>query len=87
MSTLAISNGSALSGESFEDSPTESDPMGGNMGLETPYIEPEPPPEPTEESPFFEVNDLDPQYVNGQRVTMTLQGLTLIGPVASALFR
>ena len=55
------------------------------MGLETPYVEnPEDPPPPNE-FPFFAVNQLDPTYVNGQRVTMTVDGLAVSFAVGTML--
>ena len=51
--------------------------MGGNMGLATPYVENPGDPPPPNEFPFFAVNQLDSTYVNGQRVTMTVDGMAV----------
>ncbi|MEJ7860897.1 MAG: hypothetical protein WKF90_04585 [Pyrinomonadaceae bacterium] len=58
--------------------PAEFDPLGGNVGLSTPYIYltggsgyPREPEIPT----LQRLSDESPMYVNGQRVTATLDGI------------
>ncbi len=68
------SNGIDIYSEGAEGSPAELDPLGGNVGLSTPYIEITVPPEPG--YPTFELLGYEsPMYVNGQRVSATLDGI------------
>ncbi|MGB7201465.1 MAG: VCBS repeat-containing protein [Pyrinomonadaceae bacterium] len=73
-----FSNGNVIEeGANYNGAPAEFDPMGGNTGLETPYVEdpPDPPP-PDPDYPYLEMNDFEPTYVNGLRVTtMTIDGI------------
>ncbi len=72
--------GAAVStGDGGDGSPVETDPLGGNVGTYTPYIELsssgwDPQPEYPMLLPFF---DDAPQYVNGQRVSCTLDGVAI----------
>ncbi|MCA1638263.1 MAG: hypothetical protein LC768_08005, partial [Acidobacteria bacterium] len=55
-----MTDGSTISWEGTEGSPAELDPLGGNVGLSTPYIAPEPivpePEIPTLENLYDEAN-------------------------------
>jgi hypothetical protein len=62
---------------SYDGAPAELDPMGGNVGLSTPYIQLYEPPQPTEEFPFLEIFGDSPMYVNGQQVSCTLDGMSV----------
>lgn len=75
----SLSNGTPLVGAgSYDGAPAETDPMGGNMGMETPYIEePPPPPDPTPDFPFLQIFGDSPMYVNGQQVTCILDGMSI----------
>ncbi len=69
-----MTNGTVIYGEGYDGAPAEIDPLGGNAGLSTPYIEliePPPPEYPT----LIPYNFDSPMYVNGQRVTATLDGV------------
>jgi hypothetical protein len=72
--------------EQAEESPAELDALGGNVGLSTPNVpEPEPIP-PPENSPFQIMHEDSPMYVDGQRVTATLDGLPIgIGRLSSLM--
>jgi hypothetical protein len=64
-------------GENTERSPGELDPMGGNMGLSTPYVQlndTPPPPDPVSPT-YFQTETDSPMYVNGQKVTFYLDGI------------
>ncbi|MEJ7860895.1 MAG: VCBS repeat-containing protein [Pyrinomonadaceae bacterium] len=71
-------DGSPIYGEGADGAPAELDPMGGNVGLSTPYyaINSEPPPEPQIPT-LYPMDDASPTYVNGQRVTATLDGMPI----------
>lgn len=72
------SGGVAFEGDGGEVSPVEADPMGGNTGTATPYIEFLPPYEPPQDFPMLEPIMTDsPMYVNGQRVTCNLDGMAI----------
>jgi hypothetical protein len=67
-------------GEGTERSPAETDPMGNNMGLSTPYIAvPDPPPPDTENSTFFPLDSDSPLIVNGQTVKCFIDGMEWLG--------
>ena len=69
-------DGTTIYGEGAEGSPAELDPMGSNVGLYTPYIELIQPIEP--EYPSLQPLNMDmPVYVDGQRVTATLDGMEI----------
>lgn len=69
-------SGTAIDSEGAEGSPAELDPLGGNVGLSTPYITFAPPIEP--EYPSLQpMNEFMPMYVNGQQVTCTLDGMSI----------
>jgi hypothetical protein len=62
----------------LEDGFAELDAMGGNVGLATPYIELNPFPFPQSENPpLMGITDDSPTYINGQRVTATLDGFPI----------
>ncbi len=67
-------DGVALLGEGYDGAPAEFDPLGGNAGLTTPYIELIEPP-PPENQYLIPFNRDSPMYVNGERVTVTLDGI------------
>ncbi len=72
------SSGVAVSGDGqYEGAPAEMDPMGGNAGLSTPYIQLDPAPPPDQEYPYFQVHGDDMMIVNGQRVPCTFYGFTI----------
>ncbi len=67
------------SGDGGDGSPVETDPLGGSVGTSTPYIQQfnsgwEPSPEYPMLHSYF---DDAPQYVNGQRVSATLDGIAI----------
>ncbi len=69
----------AASGDGGEGSPVETDPLGGSVGTSTPYIQQfnsgwEPSPVYPMLHSYF---DDAPQYVNGQRVSCTLDGMAV----------
>ena len=68
--------GDAIYGEGAEGSPAELDPLGGNVGLYSPYFTFVNPPAPEDPSLFL-LGEESPQYVNGQRVTCQLDGLAI----------
>jgi len=69
------SDGSVLVSDGGEGSPSESDPMGSNVGTTTPYIIDFQPYQPPEEYPFLQsLYEDSPQYVNGQRLSCSLNG-------------
>lgn len=78
---------SVASGDGGEGSPVETDPLGGNVGTSTPYIEIIQPYEPSPEYPMLQMYlDDAPMYVNGQRVSATLDGMPIgIGRAMSML--
>ncbi len=73
-------SGDAIQGEGAEGAPAELDPLGGNVGLSTPYIqiaeEPPPPVEPEYPS-LRNLFEESPMMVNGQKVTATLDGMEI----------
>jgi hypothetical protein len=73
-STMA--NGLVMDGEGADDSPAELDALGGNAGTSTPYItiNGNPPQEYPEHHQMF---DESPMFVNGQRVSATLDGFAI----------
>jgi len=72
------SSGVAVSGDGqYEGAPAEMDPMGGNAGLSTPYIQLDPAPPPDQEYPYFQVHGDDMMIVNGQRVPCLMNGFTV----------
>ena len=71
--------GTAITGGGAEGSPAELDPLGGNVGLSTPYLSfNNPPPliQPEYPSLFVRAEDA-PMYVNGQQVSCSLDGLAV----------
>lgn len=73
------SDGTALTADgAYDGAPAEMDPMGGNVGIATPYIQEviQPPP-PNENFPYFPLDGDSPMYVNGQQVSCTLDGLSI----------
>ncbi|MGH8553036.1 MAG: hypothetical protein ACRERS_07055, partial [Methylococcales bacterium] len=71
-------NGDAIFGDGqFDGAPAELDPLGGNTGLSTPYIEPLQPPPPDQNFPYFPIDTDSPIYVNGQRVSCSLDGFAI----------
>ncbi len=75
----STSTGDAVTADGqFDGAPAEFDPLGGNAGLATPYIEQliQPPP-PSELFPFFQNFGDSPMYVNGQQVSCTLDGMSI----------
>jgi hypothetical protein len=69
-------DGTEITGEGAEGSPAELDPLGNNVGLFTPYLELIHPPPPEPEYPTLQPMNTDmPMYVNGQRVTATVDGI------------
>ena len=79
MSRRTISStGVAFEGDGGEVSPVEADPMGGNVGTTTPYLEILQPYEPPQEFPDLLPMTMDsPLYVNGQQVTCSLDGMAI----------
>lgn len=76
----ATKDGIAIYGEGGEGSPAELDPLGGNVGLSTPYIEPEPEPVPSYEPQYPSLQPFayeDQMVINGQRVTCSLDGMAV----------
>jgi hypothetical protein len=73
--------GTLLEGSGYEGAPAELDPMGENAGTSTPYINPEPPPEPNEDYPVFEVGNYEWGTANGNRVTYYVDGLWVLFPI------
>lgn len=71
-----MTSGTAISGEGADGAPAELDPLGGNVGLSSPYqvFYQEPPPALPTLQPM---DDTSPTYVNGQRVTATLDGMPI----------
>jgi hypothetical protein len=68
-------DGSLFNDYSVDDSPAELDPKGGNMGISTPYITINPlPPDPENWNYLYNES---PMYVNGQRVSFTLDGISI----------
>jgi hypothetical protein len=68
-------DGSLYNEYSTDDSPAELDPMGGNMGTSTPYIEIiQPLPDPENWNYLYNES---PMYVNGQKVRFTLDGISI----------
>lgn len=64
-------------GDGGEGSPVEADPMGSNAGTSTPYVEPiQYNPDPDYPNLLLFYDDA-PQYVNGQRLTCTLDGMSV----------
>ena len=64
------------SGFNGEGAAVELDPLGGNVGLYSPYFTFVNPPAPEDPSLFL-LGEESPQYVNGQRVTCQLDGLAI----------
>ena len=65
-------------GDGGEGSPVETDPMGGMFGTSTPYSELLPPYNPAPEYPMLQSYfDDAPQYINGQRMSCTLDGMAI----------
>jgi YD repeat-containing protein len=83
-----MNNGSVAAGSGqFEGAPAEMDPLGGNVGLETPYVEDpviEPPPA-DDRLPYFPLPFEDMAYVDGRRVPCTLDGVTVGCSMAMSL--
>jgi hypothetical protein len=78
--------GTADYSEGTERSPAETDPMGGNMGLSTPYIAiPDPPPPDTENPTYFPLQGDAPLRVNGQTVKCFVNGMEWLGGCVDAL--
>ncbi|MEJ7623794.1 MAG: hypothetical protein WKF34_07355 [Pyrinomonadaceae bacterium] len=80
----AMSNRTTTSGgdaynydSGYDGAPGEFDPMGGNMGVATPYVTQDPPPDPNPIFPFFPIDGGSPSYVNGQQVSCSLDGLSV----------
>ncbi len=74
--TDSTGNVAGYSGTDF--SPGELDPMGGNMGTETPYVEPlNPEPLSPEINNNFMLYEETPNYVNGQRQTCAMDGMAV----------
>lgn len=72
------STGTVISGDgSFDGQPGEMDPMGAMPGfrLRTSLIQP--PPDPTENFPFFPILQDAPMYFNGQQVRCSLDGISV----------
>ncbi len=66
------------SGDGGESSPVETDPLGGNVGTYTPYVELLPPFDPLPEYPMLQPYLEDaPHYIDGQRVSCTLDGMAI----------
>ncbi|MBX3297465.1 MAG: discoidin domain-containing protein [Acidobacteria bacterium] len=73
----SFTNGTVSHGAgNYDGTPADTDPLGGNMGTSTPYIELIEPPPPSAEFPYFQMHGDDTMYVNGQRVPCTLDGMT-----------
>ncbi len=72
-------DGTVLTAEGqYEGAPVETDPMGGNMGTTTPYvIDPIQLPGPDPDYPYLQAYGESPSYVNGQRVTCSLDGFAI----------
>lgn len=74
---LTTTDGLAITGVGAEGSPAEFDPLGGNVGLSTPYIVFNPPPIEPEYPTLQQLFEDAPMYINGQRITCNLDGLTI----------
>ena len=75
--------GDAIYGEGAEGSPAELDPLGGNVGLYSPYFSFNAPPPIEPEYPSLFVRSEDaPMYVNGQLVSFSLDGLEVPASLA-----
>ncbi len=71
-------NGVAMTVEGGDGAPAELDPFSSNVGLSTPYFEILPPFEPQPEYPMLlPYYDDAPMWVNGQRLTCTLDGMAI----------
>ncbi len=71
-------NGVAMTTEGGDGAPAELDPFGSNVGLSTPYFELLPPFEPQPAYPMLlPYYDDAPMWVNGQRMTCTLDGMAI----------
>lgn len=66
-----------LTGEGFDGSPAELDPMGGNAGVFSPYFQLNPGPIEPEIPILMQTGLEDMMMVNGQRVPCTLDGMTI----------